>query len=452
MTVTGQTAVSYGYDNAHRLTSITQGSAAVALTYDNANRRSTLTFPNGIVATLGYDNANRPASLTYSLSGNTLGDLTYTYDVAGNRTSMGGSWARTGLPAALPSATYDAVNRIASWNGTNFSYDPNGNLTSNGSTTHTWNARDQLVGLSGGISASFAYDGFGRRRSKTVSGTSTNFLYDGLNLVQELTSSGPPTANLLTGLGIDETFTRADGTGTSTFLLDALGSTLALADATGTVQTQYTFDPFGVTTTSGVTSTNAAQFTGRENDGTGLYYYRARYFSPQAQRFVSEDPLGLLADVNVYGYVGNAPTQVTDPLGLQALNRGPVPAWGKPEEPGAPPVCIPPGGYYQGPLDGITVLSTNPDSVYKIPDHTGVIIEPVGNQGWPVTVFPPPTRAGESPVTVYIPPVPGFGSFPGYGWVPWPRMFRDHPDWQPLHDAPPPPPPNGRKDPKCPGQ
>jgi len=109
-------------------------------------------------------------------------------------------------------------------------------------------------------------------RGKTISGTTSNFLYDGLNLVQELSSGGTPTANLLPGLDIDETFTRTDAGGTSTLLLDALGSTLALADASGTVRTTYSYDPFGATTASGTASTNATQFTGRENDGAGVYY------------------------------------------------------------------------------------------------------------------------------------------------------------------------------------
>ena len=39
--------------------------------------------------------------------------------------------------------------------------------------------------------------------------------------------------------------------------------------------------------------TNPFQYTGRENDATGLYYYRARYYSPTLRRFISEDPLGL---------------------------------------------------------------------------------------------------------------------------------------------------------------
>ncbi len=122
-------------------------------------------------------------------------------------------------------ATYDAANRITTWDGTSFSYDLNGNLTSDGTTTYTWNARDQLSGPSGGASASFAYDGLGRRRGKTIGGRDNHFLYDGINLVQELSGGGTPTANLVAGLGIDETFTRADACGTSTLLTDALGST-----------------------------------------------------------------------------------------------------------------------------------------------------------------------------------------------------------------------------------
>jgi YD repeat-containing protein len=52
--------VSYGYDDSHQLTSITQGTSVVGFTYDDAGRRATLTYPNGIVAAYGYDAANRP--------------------------------------------------------------------------------------------------------------------------------------------------------------------------------------------------------------------------------------------------------------------------------------------------------------------------------------------------------------------------------------------------------
>jgi RHS repeat-associated protein len=270
----------------------------------------------GIVATYGYDNANHLTTLVYTLSQTTLGSVTYTYDAVGNRTALSGSWARTGLPQPLSSATYDAANRIQSWSGQLFSYDPNGNLTSDGLTSYSWNARDQLMGLSGATSATFQYDGLRRRRSKTISGTTTNFLYDRWNFVQEQTGGGMPTANLLTGLGVDQIFTRTDGTGASSLLVDGLGSTLEIADASGTRQTHYTFEAFGATTTSGATSTNAQAFTGRENDGTGLYFYRARFYSPGLQRFISEDPAGFGASPNLFAYTGNRPTNRTDPSGM----------------------------------------------------------------------------------------------------------------------------------------
>jgi len=59
------------------------------------------------------------------------------------------------------------------------------------------------------------------------------------------------------------------------------------------------------------------QFTGRDNDGTGLCYYRARYYDPWLQRFATEDPIGFTGgDVNLHSYVRNSPTGQTDPLGL----------------------------------------------------------------------------------------------------------------------------------------
>jgi len=91
---------------------------------------------------------------------------------------------------------------------------------------------------------------------------------------------------------------------------------VVLSDSAGTPTTTYTYDPFGKTTVTGL-STNAFQYTSRENDGTGLYYYRARYYSPTLQRFLSEDPIGFAGgDPNLYAYVGNSPVRYRDPLGL----------------------------------------------------------------------------------------------------------------------------------------
>ncbi len=157
--------------------------------------------------------------------------------------------------------------------------------------------------------ASFQYDALGRRQRRVVGSTTTDWVYDGLTPVQEQ-DGAQVTANQLTGLGIDEYLARLEGSATRSLLPDALGSTVALADEAGAVQTEYTYAPFGATTVSGQTSTNPHQFTGREADGTGLYYYRARYYHPTLGRFVSEDPLGFVGDdTNLYAYVSTSISQ-----------------------------------------------------------------------------------------------------------------------------------------------
>ena len=60
-------------------------------------------------------------------------------------------------------------------------------------------------------------------------------------------------------------------------------------------------------------------FTGRRFDSeTGLYYYRARYYSPQLRRFIEPDPIGFAGGMNLYAYVGNDPGNATDLYGLFA--------------------------------------------------------------------------------------------------------------------------------------
>jgi RHS repeat-associated protein len=316
MTVAGQPTVSYGYDNADRLTSISQGGNVVGFAYDTAGRRTTLTLPNNISTEYAYDAASRLTGLIYKNGPTTLGTLTYTYDPNTQRRQIGGTWARTGLPQAVASASYNAANHQLTFGNQTLTYDLNGNLTSDGSSTYTWDARNRLAVIGGAGSASFGYDAVGRRRQKTINGGTTTFLYDGLNGVQEMTPSGA--ANLVAGLSLDEVLMRTELAGTSLLLTDALGSVLALADASGAIATEYTYEPFGVTTASGSSSENAAQFTARESDATGLYYYRARYYHPLLQRFIAEDPIGIEGGLNLFGFAGNNPLRYVDPLGLKA--------------------------------------------------------------------------------------------------------------------------------------
>ena len=316
MVANGQQPVTYGYDVASRLTQVAQGSLAVGLGYDNANRRTSLTYPNGASTSYVYDVASRLTNINHLGPSGIIEALTYQYDAAGNRTSLTRNNATASvLPSAVANATYDAANEQTAFAGATLTYDNNGNLTSDGTNTYVWDARNRLVSISGGVTASFKYDALGRRTNKVVGIAASQFLYDGNDIAAEI-GGGAVGANYLRSLNIDEPFIRQASTGNEHYHTDALGSSLGLSNVQGASAMTYTYEPFGKTTVTG-TSANAFQYTGRENDGTGHYYYRARYYSPMSTRFLSEDPLRFSGgSTNFYGYVMLNPVNRNDPYGL----------------------------------------------------------------------------------------------------------------------------------------
>ena len=247
--------------------------------------------------------------------------LTYTYDASGRRIGAGGSLAQVSLPTAQ-TFQIGPGNRVIQANGQSLSYDVSGNLLTDGTNTYTWNARNQLTGITGANSGSFAYDAFGRRMNKTIAGQATSYLHDGDNPFT-MTTSGATGTQL--SAGTDQWLsTTIDGT-PKYYISDALGSVVALVDASGNMVTQYSYEAYGATTQTGAISANPFQYTGRENDGTGLYYYRARYYNPTLMRFLSEDPIGLAGGINNYTYVGGNPVSYTDPFGLMTVVPGGFP-------------------------------------------------------------------------------------------------------------------------------
>ena len=101
---------------------------------------------------------------------------------------------------------------------------------------------------------------------------------------------------------------------------DSLGSTTLVTDAQGQVVYQTAYTPYGATATQTGSPKPAHQFTGQRLDtGTGLYYYKARYYDPQLGRFTQPDPfVQNPADpqtLNRYAYVRNNPTNLVDPSG-----------------------------------------------------------------------------------------------------------------------------------------
>ncbi len=338
MTVAGQPAVNYQYDAAGRLIKIStmnpeHGTLNFEFSYDALGRRTSLTYPNGVTTTYTYDSASRPLSLEHLGPLNQiLEKISYLYDKNGNRVAMDRLNVAPKLPTPVVSATYNEANQmltfqpegVVEWQMT---YDENGNLASItnscGTTTYTWDARNRLIGIDGfdencnHLSASFKYDALGRRIEKTINGETIQYLYDGLDIVQEI-KDGMVYANYIRTLNIDEPLARIKANGTIRYYhADALGSIIALTDDLGNVRTQYNYSPFGETELIGEPSDNPFQYTSRENDDTGLYYYRFRYYSPILKRFISEDPIGLLGgDMNYYVYVWNSPLRFVDPFGL----------------------------------------------------------------------------------------------------------------------------------------
>jgi RHS repeat-associated protein len=315
MTANGSTPLLYQYDAASRLTRVEQGSVFAVLNYDNANRRTSLGYSNGTTTSYAYDGANRLINITHNSQTGLIEALTYVYDPAGNRVSaLRNNGSASLLPNPISSASYDAANEQTQVLGANLAYDQNGNLTNDGPNTYQWDARNRLIGIMGGVTANFVYDTYGRRVTKTINGQTSQFVYDGTDIAQEI-GSGTVGATYVRSLNTDEPFAR-QGTGAEFYHTDALGSTLALSDTSGASAVSYTYDPFGRTISTG-TSSNPFQYTGREQDSTGSYYYRARYYSPDRQRFLSQDPIGFSSgETNFYAYAGNNPIGRRDPLGL----------------------------------------------------------------------------------------------------------------------------------------
>jgi RHS repeat-associated protein len=303
-------SVSYGYDAADRVTSVTKGSQTFAMSYDAADRMTSLTMPNGIAASYSFDVAGRNNRILYQKGAQTLKDFQYILDVADQITQISGTPAHTFGDNLVSTSAVNQNNQYTAFGSDTLQQDASGNLKIKGQNNYQWDVRDRLVGITGpGLIASFSYDALGRRINKNINGVATVYTYDGAGIIQD------NNAQYLQGVSIDDVLSRTSSGSDEYYLKDHLGSTVALADQNGNLTTQYGYSPYGQVSKNGA-SNNYFTYTGREDDSTGLYYYRSRYYSPDLKRFISEDRIGFAGgNTNLNAYVQGSPINHRDPSG-----------------------------------------------------------------------------------------------------------------------------------------
>ncbi len=320
--------VTYAYDLTGRLTAANDNSAAVTSPSGSAT---------GFTQSATYDALNRPLGFSWTPTAaqttpSASASVTFTHSYDANNQRVGqavndNSWMQ--YPGAASSIAYttNALNQYATLTGASPAYDANGNLTGDGVFTYAYDAESRLTSIKQGAAtvATYAYDAQGRRKSKTVGATTTAYVTDPGNrevLEYDGVSGAAKVWNTF-GSGPDEALNQINiAAGTRTTLIpDIQGSIIGALSSGGTL-TKTAYQAFGESTTA---NANGYFYTGRRLDPetagstaqpSGLYYYRARTYSPGWGRFLQADPTGYSAGLNLYAYVANDPLNLVDPFGL----------------------------------------------------------------------------------------------------------------------------------------
>ena len=361
----------YAYDELNRMSSVTDASGGTTrYTYDAVGHRALAEYPNGTQTQYGYDSNGRLIALTnvradssvissytYTLgsagevlevtddSGRHeaytydalyrlvredvtdpgLGDesFQYTYDAVGNRLAAGSS-------DGTLTFSYDANDRLLSDGVRTYTYDPNGNLLSAASdaqvVAYTYDFDDRLTQAASPSSTStYVYDADGVRVAGSVNDVVTNYVVDRSGplstVVEEREAGGALRVRYEYGA---QRLSQWRGGVPSYYVSDGHGSTRQLTDGSGAITDTYTYDAFGGMPASTGSTPNSYRFAGEEADGsTGLYYLRARYYSPLLGRFLTTDPLrdtiGDPLTLHKYVYCGDDPVNCIDPSGKTTL-------------------------------------------------------------------------------------------------------------------------------------
>lgn len=286
------------------------GNGSVSTVTNNWDTSRTQTFT--------YDNLNRVATgQSQATSGGNCWGQSFSYDRYANLTTI----SVTKCSAPVLSLSINTQNRITN---SGFSYDAAGDLTADGTYTYTWNGENRLATAAG---VTYTYDGLGQRVKKS-NGTLSWYCCKG-----RLLATSDLSGNIISEYTYfnGQRIARRDGSSNAPYYIfsDRLGSYRTLTDSTGNVQGESDYYPFGGERVISSTVTDKFRFAGMEwdsEDGLNHTLYRqytsaqGRWESPDPKRSGGNNPQGL----NLYAYVVDNPTNLTDPLGLQ-YPRGPTP-------------------------------------------------------------------------------------------------------------------------------
>ncbi|XXX76642.1 DUF6531 domain-containing protein [Sorangium sp. So ce134] len=182
---------------------------------------------------------------------------------------------------------------------------------------YAWDHAGQLreVVRPDGQRVTFGYDALGRRVRKTLGGRTTTLVWDGNDLVHEVTE-GEALVTWEFEPGTFAPIAKVEGDRRYGVVTDHLGTPVALFDEGGELAWKAQVDLDGVARQevgrTGCTWRWPGQY---EDEETGLYYNRFRYYDPDGGRYVSQDPIGSVGGLNPYSYTINPTTRI-DPLGL----------------------------------------------------------------------------------------------------------------------------------------